>query len=209
MACESPETRGASLSQWDCLELARKLVGEGVVKSISPKSVWRMLHCCRLKPWRRHMWLSATVQRDGAFARKVREIIGLYARPLPAHEMVLCLDEKTSLQPRPRTSPTRPAKPGLPVRVEHEYVREGMKAVHLLAAFDTRGGRVHAITRGRNRQVELIEFFEHLDQVLPGKKAGCTWCWTTPRPTAASWSRRGSPTIRASCRCSYPSIVPG
>jgi hypothetical protein len=170
MACEAPRARGASLSQWDCLELARQLAAEGIVESISPQTVWRILHSHKLKPWRRHMWLSAKVQRDQAFAAKVKQIIALYTRPLLAHEMVLCVDEKTSLQPRQRTSPTRFAKPGLPVRVEHEYIRDGMKAVHLLAAFDTRSGQVHAITRGRNRQVELIELLEHLDQVIPAKK---------------------------------------
>jgi hypothetical protein len=35
--------------------------------------------------------------------------------------MVLSLDEKTSLQPRPRLAPTRPAPPqNLPNRYEHE-----------------------------------------------------------------------------------------
>lgn len=170
MACESPDARGASLSQWDCAELARKLVSEGIVKSISPQSVWRILHSFKLKPWRHHMWLSAKVPHDDAFAAKVRQIISLYTRKLLPGEMVLCLDEKTSLQPRPRKSPTLPAKPGLPVRVEHEYIRSGMRAVHLLAVFDTRSGQVHAITRHRNRQVELIEFLEHLNRELPCDK---------------------------------------
>jgi hypothetical protein len=39
-------------------------------------------------------------------------------------------------QPRPRTHPTRPALPGSPVRVEHEY--EGRGARNLFAAFDPR-----------------------------------------------------------------------
>jgi transposase len=170
MACESPDTRGASLSQWDCAELAKKLVAEGIVKSISRQSVWRILHSFKLKPWRHHMWLSLKVPHDEAFAARVKEIISLYTRELLPGEMVLCLDEKTSLQPRPRKSPTLPAQPGLPVRVEHEYVRYGMKAVHLLAAFDTRSGQVYAITRHRNRQLELIEFLEHLNQKLPADK---------------------------------------
>jgi hypothetical protein len=38
--------------------------------------------------------------------------------------MVLCVDEKTSLQPRPRKAATLPAQPGLPVRLEHEYERK-------------------------------------------------------------------------------------
>lgn len=34
-----------------------------------------------------------------------------------------CVDEKTSLQPRPGTAKTLPAQPGVPVRVENEYGR--------------------------------------------------------------------------------------
>ena len=59
-----------------------------------------------LKPWRQHLWLSPKVPRDAAFAAGVQEICDLYTRPLGADEVVLCVDEKTSLQPRPRKSPT-------------------------------------------------------------------------------------------------------
>lgn len=82
--------------------------------------------------------------------------------------MVLCVDEKTSLQPRTRLSPTLPAKPELPVRVEHEYQRKG--ALNLIAAFDTRTGKVHGMTAERKRQVEFIAFLEQLDRELPPEK---------------------------------------
>ena len=72
MACEMPDLRGRSLSQWDCQELARQLEAEGVVDSISSQSVWRILHNHRLKPWRHHRWLSPKVPRDAAFASVVR-----------------------------------------------------------------------------------------------------------------------------------------
>jgi transposase len=79
--------------------------------------------------------------------------------------VVLSLDEMTSLQPRPRRAPTRPAQPGRPVQVEHEYRRAG--ATHLFAAFDTRSGRVYGVTTRRKRQVEYLTLLEHLDQVIP------------------------------------------
>src|SRR2546429_46783 len=34
MACELPDLRGRSLSQWDCTELARQLIADGVVEDI-------------------------------------------------------------------------------------------------------------------------------------------------------------------------------
>jgi transposase len=165
IACERPDNLGRSLSQWDCVELARQLERDGIVESISAATVRRILSNHKLKPWRHHLWLSAKVPRDAAFAQTVMEIVDLYTRPLGAHEMVLCVDEKTSLQPRTRKSPTRPAQPGRPVQVEHEYERKG--ALNLFAAFDTRTGKVYGHTAERKRQKEFIEFLEMLDRDIP------------------------------------------
>ena len=165
MACERPDKLGCSLSQWDCVELARKLVDDGVVTSISPQTVQRILVHHRLKPWRHHLWLSPKVPRDAEFAARVTEVVDLYTRELMPWEAVLCADEKTSIQPRTRLSPTLPAQPGLPVRVEHEYQRKG--ALNLFAAFDTRSGHVYARTALRKRQVEFIAFLEQLDSEIP------------------------------------------
>jgi transposase len=168
MACEMPDRLGVSLSQWDCVELGRKLVADHIVESISPQTVGRILNHHRLKPWRHHLWLSPNVPRDAAFAASVQHIVDLYTRPLESHEVVLCADEKTSLQPRTRRSPTLPAKPDLPVRVEHEYQRKG--ALNLFAAFDTRTGKVYGYTAERKRQKEFIEFLEQLDREVPAEK---------------------------------------
>jgi transposase len=165
MACERPDERGRSLSFWDSREMARQLVTEGVVTSISPDTVRRILEHHHLKPWRYHLWLSPKVPRDAAFAAAVREICDWYTRPLREDEMVLCVDEKTSLQPRPRKSPTLAARPRRPVRVEHEYGRQG--ALNLFAAFDTRSGKVYGRTAERKRQVEFIAFLEQLDREIP------------------------------------------
>ena len=78
---------------------------------------------------------------------------------------MLCVDEKTSLQPRPRKSPTLAAQPERPVRVEHEYGRCG--ALNLFAAFDTRTGKVYGMTAERKRQAEFIAFLEQLDREIP------------------------------------------
>lgn len=163
LACELPDTAGRSLSLWTCAELARELIRTRTVQTISPQSVQRILESQRLKPWRVHSWLSPKTPRDEAFQAKVLDICELYTRALPAHERVLCLDEMTSLQPRPRTFATRPALPGLrPVLLEHEYARKG--AINLLASFDTRSGKVIGICRPRKRQAEFIELLETIDR---------------------------------------------
>ena len=164
-ACELPEQAGRSLSQWDCVELARQLVREAVVLAISPQTIQRLLAAHRLKPWRHHVWLHPRAPRDAAFAAQVRAVADLLTRPLAAHEVVLSLDEMTSLQPRPRRVATRPAQPGQPVQIEHEYQRAG--ATHLFAAFDTRSGQTYGVTTRRKRQIEYLTLLAHLDQVIP------------------------------------------
>jgi hypothetical protein len=164
-ACALPEQVGCSLSQWDCTELARQLVTEGIVAAISPQTIQRILARCRLKPWRSHYWLHPRTPRDAAFVQCVHDLADLYTRPLAPGELVLCLDEMTSIQPRHRRAPTRPARPGDPVQVEHEYERDG--ALQLFAAFDTRSGEVYAGQFRRKRQVECIRFLAHLDRLIP------------------------------------------
>lgn len=166
LACERPDLVGRSLSQWDATELARHVVHDGVVPSISPQTVQRILAHHKLKPWRHHLWLSPKVPRDDVFAAQVTEIVTLYTRPLGRHEMVLCVDEKTNLQPRPRKAPTKAAQTGRPIYVEHEYRRDG--ALNLFAAFDTRSGHVYARTAARKRQVECIAFLEQVDREIAG-----------------------------------------
>ena len=97
--------------------------------------------------------------RDAAVYDTVSVLIALGTRPLPPDALVLSVDEKTSLPPRPRGSPTLPAQPhNRPNRVEHEYTRTG--ALHLFAAFDTRSGTVYGYGDERKRQRECIAFRE-------------------------------------------------
>jgi hypothetical protein len=165
IACERPDTCARSLSQWDCAEIVRQLIAGGVVPSISVETIRQILHSHRLKPWRKRMWLSSKTPRDAAFAASVRQICELYTRPLGAHERVICVDEHTSIQPRPRLCPTRASKPDQPTQVEHEYRRCG--ALNLLGALDTRSGNVWGEIASRKRQVEFIPLLEHIDAVLP------------------------------------------
>jgi transposase len=165
LACERPEPLGRSLSPWDGTELARQLVAEGIVEDISAATIRRILAAHQLKPWRHHIWLHPKRPRDAIFYATIAELIDLYTRPLEEDELVLSVDEKTSLQPRPRLSPTRPAQPRhLPNQYEHEYKRAG--ALNLFAAFDTRAGHVDGKCCERKRQQAFIAFLEQLDREI-------------------------------------------
>ncbi len=152
LACELPDLAGVPVSQWDCVELARRLIADRVVESISPDTVRRILAHHRLKPWRKHMWLTPKVPRDESFRKIASEICDLYVRPLVPGEIVLSGDEKTSLQPRHRRVETQPAAPNQPMRVEHEYVRSG--TLNLIAAINTRTGQVYGRCYARKRAIE-------------------------------------------------------
>jgi hypothetical protein len=148
--------------------LARSLRATKIVVDISPQTVQRILMSHQLKPWRVHHWLSPKVPHDDGFRLLVENIRDLYTRDLGPHERVFSLDEKTSLQPRPRSTETLPPLPApkpAPVRVEHEYKRCG--ALNLFGAFDTRSGEVIGISRRRKRQIEFIELLEKMDKATP------------------------------------------
>jgi DDE superfamily endonuclease len=165
LACERPDPLGRSLSQWDGTELARQLIAEGIVDEISAATVRRILATHQLKPWRQQVWLYPKQPRDSAFYATGSELIDLYTRPLHPDELVLSVDEKTSLQPRPRRSPTLPAQPqNLPNRYEHEDTRAG--ALNLFAAFDTRSGKVYGQCYERKRHREFIAFLDALNAGL-------------------------------------------
>jgi hypothetical protein len=79
------------------------------------------------------------------FAVKAGPILDLYERvwedaALGADDGVISADEKTSIQARRRKHPTVPPAPDRPMRVEHEYFREG--AWTYLAAWDVHRARV-------------------------------------------------------------------
>jgi hypothetical protein len=97
LACERPDLLGRSLSQWDGHELARQLIAESIVEDISAATVRRILAAHQLKPWRHHLWLHPKQPREATFSATIAELIELYTRPLREDELVLSLDEKTSL----------------------------------------------------------------------------------------------------------------
>jgi hypothetical protein len=66
-------------------------------------------------------------------------VVGLYLNP-PEAALVLCVDEKTSVQALDRTAPVLPLLPGVPQRATHDYVRHG--TTNLYAALEVASGKV-------------------------------------------------------------------
>jgi DDE superfamily endonuclease len=163
LACELPANAGTPLARWQCPDLARAIVEQGIVASISGTTIWRWLSTDAIKPWQHRSWI---FPRDPDFGPKAARVLDLYARrvddkPLRPDEFVLSADEKTSIQARVRKHPTTPPTPGRPIRVEHEYARGG--ALAYLAAWDVHRAKVF----GRCEDTSGIEPFNRLiDQVM-------------------------------------------
>ena len=117
-------------------------MAQGIVAQVSGTTLWRWLSADALRPWQHRSWI---FPRDPDFALKAGRILDLYARlgegkPLHRSEFVISADEKTSIPARPRKQPTLPPAAGRPMRVEHEYFRQG--AWSDLAAWDVHGAKL-------------------------------------------------------------------
>jgi transposase len=162
LACALPAENDVPLSRWSCPEIARELAARCHVNA-SASSVRRWLADDALKPWQHRSWISV---RDPDFAAKAARVLDLYAgiwngQPLGPGDLVICADEKTSIQARCRCHPTLSPGRARMMRVEHDYQRKG--ALAYLAAWDVHRGQVI----GRCEDTTGIEPFSRLvDQVM-------------------------------------------
>lgn len=211
LACELPATLGVPLSRLSTADIVREVQRNGIVATVSNKTVWRWLHEDAIRPWQHRTWI---FPRDPDFAEKAGRILDLYARqwegrPLAADEFVLSVDEKTSIQARVRRHPSTPPGPRRAIRVEHEYERGGAWAY--LAALDVHRAKLF----GRCEPTTGIDPFHRLlTQVLRTRRTamrvGSSALSTTAPRTAArprsGGSRRRFPT---SSRCTALSMPVG
>jgi transposase len=146
LACQLPAATGVPLARWSGPELAAEITKAGLASQISPSSVLRILAEHPIKPWQYQSWI---YPRDPHFAAKATVILDLYqgyyqGKRLAPGDRIICVDAKPSIQARRRCHQTSPPAPGQPMRVEHEYRRQG--ALALLAALDVHTGTVPAAT---------------------------------------------------------------
>lgn len=59
IACEKPETYGRPISHWTSRELADEMIKQGIVESISPRHVGRLMDEADLKPHQSQYWLNS------------------------------------------------------------------------------------------------------------------------------------------------------
>ena len=113
---------------------------------------------------------------------------------LPAHAVVLSLDEKSQMQGLDRTQPGLPLKKGRGATMTHDYKRQGTTT--LSAALDVLDGIVFGRNMARHRHQEFLRFLNALEREIPAGKTVHAISTTRPR-TRRRRSGAGWPGIRA------------
>jgi len=127
---------------------------------VSADQVWRVLRRHGIHLTRRRSWC---VSADPEFAAKAADVVGLYLAP-PENAIVLCVDEKPSIQALERAQgwlrlPNGKALTGF----SHEYKRHGTTT--LFGALEVATGQVKAGHYSRKRRREFLDF---MNEVVAG-----------------------------------------
>jgi transposase len=189
------ETKPANATHWSTRSLAAKT-------GMSQSAVSRIWRAFGLKP---HKVDTFKISKDPLFVDKVRDVVGLYLNP-PENALVLCVDEKSSIQALDRSAPVLPLLPGVPERQSFDYIRHGTTS--LFAALEIATGRVISAVKRQHRHQEFLAFLRTIDKSVPAEldvhvildnyathktPAIKTWLLKHPRfqlhfiPTGSSW----------------------
>jgi transposase len=150
---ETPPPPG--LVAWDGGTLASVL-------GVSDDAVWRVLRKEGIQLRRLRSWCVST---DPEFAVKAADIIGLYLDP-PVNAVVICVDEKPSIQALRRKSGYVQTSSGKVVRgLQSTYRREGV--VNLFAALNVATGVVQSKTTATKKRPDFQSFMDEVVADVP------------------------------------------
>jgi transposase len=141
-------------THWSCRTMA---AAAGVSKS-TVQLVW---HARGLKP---HRVETFKLSNDSRFEEKLVDVVGLYMNP-PEKAIVLCADEKSSVQALDRTQASLPMVKGRGETMTHDYKRHGTTT--LFAALDVLTGTVIGQCMPRHRHQEWLKFLRTIDRQVP------------------------------------------
>jgi len=92
------------------------------------------------------------------------DVVGLYLNP-PDKAVVLCMDEKSSVQALDRTQASLPMKKGRAGTMTHDYKRNGTTT--FFAALAVLTGAVIGECLPRHRHEEFLKFLNKVDREVP------------------------------------------
>jgi len=167
-------------SAWNGTLLAQALA------DIPADQVWRILRRNGIQLQRRRSWCIST---DPEFAPKAAEIVGLYLDP-PVNAVVLCVDEKPSIQALERAQGYLRLPNGKAVRGQsHEYKRHGTTT--LFAALEVGTGKVTGMHAKRKRREEFLTFMNQIVAAYSGQEIHVVLDnFSTHKPRHDAWLSR-------------------
>ena len=144
-----PPPKGLAI--WDAPEMAKEL-------NAPVDSIWKVLRKEGINLQRRRSWCIST---DKDFASKAADIVGLYLDP-PLNAMVLCVDEKPSIQALERKTGFIKTNSGKVVRAyKSTYKRHG--TLNLFAALEVSTGKIQGkVTKEKKRK----DFQKFMDEIV-------------------------------------------
>jgi len=146
------------LVRWDGPTLAKVL-------NTSEDAVQRFLKKEGIQLARMRTWCVST---DPEFAAKAADIVGLYLNP-PENAIVLCIDEKPSMQALSRKTGVIKSSNGKVVSaIKSTYKRNGTQ--NLFAALNVMTGKIHGKPTKTKKRVDFLSFMDDLLKELPQGK---------------------------------------
>ena len=187
----SPVPKG--YGRWDAPLLSEKL-------NCSKDVIWNLLKKEGISLQRQRSWCIST---DKDFAAKAADIIGLYLDP-PTKAIVLCADEKPSIQALERKTGYLQTEDGKTMRgYKSTYKRHG--TLNLFAALNVATGQISSRVTEYKKREDFISFMDEIVKEYEGMELHvildnyCThkknedWLLKNPNvqfhftPTSASW----------------------
>jgi hypothetical protein len=179
--------------------LDRPLLAEAL-GDVDVQYVWRFLRNHKIDLVARKSWCESN---DPNFTAKAADVVGLYVAP-PAKAIVLCVDEKPSIQALERAQGYLKLPNGRALTGQsHDYKRHGTTT--LFAALEVATGKIIATHSKRRRRVEFLDFMDSVTAAFPDRqlhvildnlnthKKNEHWLKAHPNvqfhftPTSASW----------------------
>ena len=149
----------AGYARWTAPLLAEAL------GDVHAQYVWRFLRAHKIDLAGRKSWC---VSSDPEFAAKAADVVSLYMAP-PENAVVLCVDEKPSIQALERAQGYLKLANGRALTGQsHDYIRHGTTT--LFAAFEVATGKVVAAHKKRRRRVEFLDFMNGVAAEWPDRE---------------------------------------
>ncbi len=137
----------------------------GHLGDVHEQRIWRVLRQHKIDLAGRKSWCESA---DPDFVAKAAAVVGLYMAP-PENAVVICLDEKPSIQALERAQGYLKLPNGRALTGHsHDYKRNGTST--LFAAFEVATGKVTAAHKKRRRRVEFLSFMNDLVAAYPGQE---------------------------------------